>query len=391
MKRGAAIEFSFIVSDNKKNDIQTRVVNVGNRHLYDGEDIVFFHIHLLDKEAEPNHVRIGYKNWHIMTLPIIINGEKISIGNRTFMIDATHQLELNEDGHVKTIFITLENNKLTFDDHDPAQYIEPRVELPIDGLRQLTWIAFHPDDEILEDVSLQVIPQRTPTWFRIKSDYTSQISGTTVGKLAAGYWLDEEKPWEKPVHQIIKDRIRKENNFRYGRIREDETMIIAIHNFPEWTFEECGYFTFILSELPDRVCGCSPDGLAKRNDEIMVMEYKASYYSTEFPDYYIPQLYWEMIATRASTATLIRYKRKRQQTKDGRWKTLREAMAYTIQRDLNVEQLIIQSLITPNHQACQKACKDIVSKTKGIRMNIPEQLIDQHEQKKRDVIKKVLV
>ena len=164
-----------------------------------------------------------------------------------------------------------------------------------------------------------------------------------------------------------------------GRIREDEVLCIVMHNFAG-TYFETGYSAWdvvgrsdlqrleLHTMFPEKRWGCSPDGLfqnpaltwdkgvpAKTRqyysqfpDDIdptrCVLEFKVSFMSSKFPDYYIPQLYWEMIATGSVRAILVRYKRKRGQTNEGKWGVTREANAYEIYRDPSVEALLIANI-----------------------------------------------
>jgi hypothetical protein len=341
-----------------------RVVNVGDRRMWKGDDLVFFHLHFEPQLKSPEQffVEIFYleQKHCCLKLKIDVVGEieKITIEDRVFCLYPTYQLELSEDGKIKTLFLTLENNNLSFNNYDDGKpIVQPRIDgFPGDPrLKSIPYIPLHPDDLIYEGRTLEGVAQRTPLWYHIRTqEQQLVISGTSIEKYICGYWVERNNNSEsKDVKTILRDRRIQANNFRYGRIIEPETMIITMYNMPEVeAFEDCGRITFpvpewLLRKIPEPVCfTCSPDCcMAKSKGKRIVMEYKASYFNTSLPDYYLPQLYWEMMATNSDECRLVRYKKiKCQNMHTGVWYTRREACMYIVKRDPDVEKQILDTL-----------------------------------------------
>lgn len=415
----------------------TRVINVGSRHFSKGDDVVFFHIYLAPFVATGDTITVCYANGSpLYTLRVTGEPPKqtLSMGQRTFDFYPTYQVERlllapeNGGGGV-ILYLTLENNRISFDDEDTAPLIEPHVDLqtsvPGVSFTQLPFLPLHPYDPLLEGQSLHQMPQRVPTWYVARSE--GDISGSSVNKYAGGYWLDD-KEWSA----------RSDSLMRFGRLNEMYVQLIAMYNHQKWTFEECGTYCFQdpcpplagtglenslkkakiaaadAQQQPQFRFKASPDCLARvpgmtwdifpvttrkrfeneAEPDHMVMEYKASYTSTAFPDYYIPQLYWEMMATRSAQACLIRYKRRRQMDGEGRWVTSHEAMEYHIFRDPAVEDMILRNVhlsmqrptgmylkdwVAANfvfYQELQHVLKGIVNNTKGRALQIPKELLE---------------
>lgn len=418
------------------------VVNVGDKSLLNGDDVLCYHVHVPPGITRGGALSVLYHDMVAFTLPIDANAkplERVVEGARVFLLFPTHQLELRDEGHhVKTIFVTLENNQLSYDDLDFRVKLEPRVDcftVPHGvQFKTLTYIPLHPDDPLLENKTLAEIPQRTPTWFALRS--FTDVSGSSFGKYCAGYWVgdddDDKKDRHKTVRQVVRDRIARANNMRFGRIHEDAIMLIVMHNFPQWHYHEYGSIAFDAEtvaalKLPATThqYNCSPDGVAWVPSQTwdafpphiaahykstldckrVLLEYKASYRSTKLPDYYIPQLYWGMMATRSCCALLVRYKRRRGQGKNGRWTTLRECEAYLVFRDPRLERVMLDNLRATlarephvtlathtriNGAELRETLAREAKETRAKTMVIPEDVIEKHERKRYALIASLL-
>ncbi len=373
-------EFRFEVSCEE----EIRCVNIGDRRMSMGMDLVFFHLHFEPKktfdEGEYFTVSVFYQQQKHPCLTLTITHENplemVKLEDRLFFIYPTYQLEIARPeaetqpeaaSSIKTVFVTLENNNLAFEDLDDGK---PLVQPRIDGfkcdprLKSLPYIPLHPNDPIYENKTLEKWPQRIPLWYYTKNEEIKNdrkeliISGTVIEKYICGYWVERnaaERNESKNVFELLRERRLKGNNFRYGRLMEAETMMIVMHNMPEIeTFEECGRITFPVPEWlldkipePDKLhFACSPDAsIARAGGSSIVLEYKASYHQTSLPGYYIPQLYWEMMATNSQECRLVRYKRvKCQNMRTGVWHVKREASMYVVRRDPEVEKRILDTL-----------------------------------------------
>lgn len=402
-----------------------RVVNVGGHQIHKKDDILFFHIHMLPSECEPFKLRVYYLKTPVLTFHVLGKEprKELKLKGRTFLLYDTHQLEIRDDETLKTVFLTLENNKISFDDIDMDPQVEPHLPFLFEGVpgvvhHSMDYLPLHPfNDTLMENTNLVMYPQRTPMWFVTRNLYNVEVSSSNVGKFAAGYWLDNE-----PATPTIKDQLRKESNMRFGRIHEDAVMLITMYNYPTWEFFEVGRGFFSgkeqgLLQREDVAYASSRDGYALIPDitetfedypEIdprrCVLEFKASYSSSAFPDYYIPQLYWEMIEGNAAQAMLVRYKRRRAQV-GGVWKLTHQAHAYVVRRDPRVEAMIVRNVnaslsraprttlvehINNNYEPyaeLRETLAELAKSTKGIPLKIPEQLLDSHTERRRTIIK----
>ena len=431
----------------------TRVINVGQRHFSKGDDTVFFHIYLSPFSSLSDSVFICYAN-NTPLYTLRITGERpmetLTLGDddRTFEFYPTYQLEKLKDGAGVILYVTLENNRITFDDDDTAPLIEPHVDLRtcvVPGVKftQLPYIPLHPDDPLLEGRWLHEIPQRVPTWYVARGE--GDVSGSNVNKYAGGYWL-EDSGWSARSSSLMK----------FGRLNENNVQLIAMHNHQHWEFQECGTYVFQPPPPPPAAAvgnQVSAEGPTKKKIKVespptppasaavrykaspdclaiiplldwdvfpaatrarysatclphkMVMEYKASYSSTAFPDYYIPQLYWEMMATGSAQACLIRYKKRRQIDPQGKWGTNHEAMEYHIFRDPAVEDMIVRNVRISTQQkppgvtlkdwveACpqpykelQQVLKGVVERCKGRPLKIPKDLLDKAYKERKQYV-----
>jgi hypothetical protein len=419
-------------------DNKLQVVNVGDKQFLNGDDIVFLHVHCITNDSPEGPLIILYQNEPIFTLDISTGHSftsKISVQNRHFMFFKTHQIELNEDEKsIKTIYVTIENNSLSFNDMDSRLQLEPHLDVfdapPHVKFNPLNYIPLHPDDPLLEEALIYKIAQRTPTWFALRGMEATTISGTSLGKYTCGYWLTStEDNKAKTTMETVREQIRSANNMRFGRLNEDSIALIVMHNFPSWTYYEYGSIGFDFTKpsiqslqlITDNVhYNCSPDGLAVIAEQewkhfpahvvahykqfsdidpkLCLLEYKASYMSTKLPDYYLVQLYCGMMATSSLKAFLVRYKKRRGQQANGRWGTIREAHGYVVYRDPVVEQHILKNLkesllrskdVSLNDQVTQatyvelrQRFSDIAAAIVPIQMTIPYDVLDKYEKKK---------
>lgn len=461
LARGHCERFSFelVMTNNNNESLSLNVVNVGDKSFDQGDDIICFHIHL---ENPCNIATTGsklityYDNVPKFCFTIIAphNHKNTWIpggSDRKFLTFTTHVLELDSDtNELRCIMIIFENNRLNFDDFTKGHVhqIEPHLDdllKPPQGINYITLpitVPLHPADPLLEQVSLEHVSQRTPLWFALRTD--ESFSGTMCGKFAVGYWLKRDEKdriakKQKPVHDVIKDNLRQTSNMRMGRIREDEVLCIAMHNFIG-NYYETGYSAWDVINRPDlqqyglhtmfpsKRWGCSPDGLfesdsltwdvgipAKTRNHYSkyaphidpkrcVLEFKVSFHSSSFPDYYIPQLYWEMIATGSVRSILVRYKRCNGQRDDGKWGTVRVANAYEIYRDPDVEHLLIEnikkSLSKPpeipllqfieenpsSYKKLEKIFAAIAESTEAIPLKIPTVALEAMEKKRHAIM-----
>jgi len=417
-----------------------RVVNVGNRQIHKKDDVLFFHLHIARNNGAPFTLKVFYLQKPVLQFRILSEPvhKKLQLGERLFYLCDTHQLEMTEDGYVKRIYLTLLNNKIAFDDSDMDPQIEPHLPFLFQGVGGVTqdsldYLPLHPydDDDIMEGVPLVMVPQRTPTWFATKNvpDIKFEVTSSNVGKFSAAYWLERDSNTEP---QTIKEQLRKESLMRFGRIYEDCVMMTAMYNYPDWHYIESGRGYFSATELqrlglfnPSWISyGSSRDGLAiipgltwdkyphdyyrkiGIDPRRCALEFKASYMSTKFPDYYIPQLYWEMIEGEAAQAVLIRYKRRKANV-NGNWTTKHEAMLYHIYRDPEVEAMIVRNvnmsvsrnqevpLLTfvqenkASYDELAKKLKKIAEETEGVSLNIPQHLLDNYMKQRNMLIRNV--
>jgi hypothetical protein len=194
------------------------------------------------------------------------------------------------------------------------------------------------------------VQQRTPYWIGLR--LTMAVSGTKANKFGAGYFPEDEKL------ATGADEARKQSMMRIGRVSETSLLITYLENHPTHIFYEQGFVPF----PGEQTWGVSPDGLAldphltwesypKKTKEQygsfvdptrIALEFKCSLYSDKFPDYYIPQVYWEMICLGCAQGKLLRYKRRFNEEDvdyDGT-----SCMEYTIFRDKDIETMLLNNV-----------------------------------------------
>jgi hypothetical protein len=229
----------------------TRVINVGQRHFTKGDDTVFFHIYLSNFVASGDTVFIRYADSKTPLYTLRVSGERpkdtLVLEGRTFEFYPTYQLERLASNNEVILYVTLENNRITFDDDDTAPLIEPHIDLqtsvvPGVKFKQLPYLPLHPDDPLLEGRWLHELPQRVPTWYVARGE--NDVSGSNVNKYAGGYWL-EDSGWSA----------RSSSLMRFGRLNENNVQLIAMYNHQQWEFEECGTFVFDPKPPPAAASG----------------------------------------------------------------------------------------------------------------------------------------
>ncbi len=420
-------EFTFFFSP--EDDITLwRVVNLADRQLYKGDDILFYHFHVTLKKDKMCTLSVEYDKKIVVKMLISTQNPLETVecnDERTFLIFHMYQLEYNPvKEEVTRIYLTLENNRITFDDVDYDPQIEPSTKCIFEAPPSVTfhyrhWIPLHPDDELFLNENIANVSQRTPMWFEKYTTTSTTVSGSAVGKLACGYWVEENEQFVS-----FKERLRKQSNMRFGRLHEDDVQMITMNTFPDWIYHECGSIVFQHSDID---ASSSPDGLAfipertwndfpkevrknYENEDIdpskCVLEFKASYMSSKFPDYYIPQLYWEMMATKSAQAMLVRYKRRRVTNKTtGVIQLTHEAYGYKIYRDPDVEKMLIDNVkfsqqrpyatsmgewiraFPERYTNAQQLLKHVAESAQGIPMKIPEQALLNLEKKRKSILK----
>jgi hypothetical protein len=398
-----------------------------------------------------------------------------------------YQLEINPlRGTLTCLYLSLENNKITFSDTDCDPQIEPVLPFVFrepKGIHSesMHYLPLHPDDELLLEQRVADQAQRTPIWFNdssfgntvVSSGVTSsaissatgaaavgslgtqedlgggqagagaipEISGSSFGKFACGYWVAEDNfSNASNASEAVAAMLKKQSNMRFGRIYEDIAKLITMHNFPEWHYYECGRIAFgggggssgssgSLKAAANNLGGTtktyssSPDGLAiipgqawsafpektrgiVEDPRRCALEYKMSYMSSKFPDYYIPQLYAEMIALKAAMAVLVRCKRRRQ-TVNGVVKVVHEAFAYRITRDPDIEREILDNvafsqsapanvkladwvaLHRERYERLAHKLREIAEKTPAVPLKIPETLLGEYQARRKELLLKV--
>lgn len=300
---------------------------------------------------------------------------------------------------VSCLYFIIDNNRIAFNDtdFDTSPLYEPRLndfpEHPRYTPLRLS-IPLHPYDTAYEDVPLQYIPQRIPLWYAQREDTELYTSGSDAGKWSCGYWvLEKDNEQDNPLRRL--------SLTRYGRLKEPETTLVCLHNFINCLFFECGTYKDTEKRIK-----ASPDLLCKdmRTGEWSVFELKASYRSTKFPDYYIPQLYWEMMATNTRKATLVRYQSKRAATVQNKWGKFRKAFAYTIEYNAKVAEMLLDnvrfarqhlqgkslaevvSAFPKRFQQAQQVCAGIAAQTLGKELDIPTDELDRYENFRRNLL-----
>lgn len=250
-------------------------------------------------------------------------------------------------------------------------------------------IPLHPLDDVYDDISLQYVSQRIPIWYAQRNPDDHYTSGSEAGKWSCGFWVDKDDDAND------QNSLRITSIMRYGRLKEPETTMVCLHNFTNCLFFECGTY-----KDAERMIRASPDLLCKdlTTDKWSVFELKASYQSVKFPDYYIPQLYWEMMATQTRQATLVRYQSKRASTPQNKWGKTRKAMAYTIDYNDKIATMLLDNVafvrqhlpalkslkavvqaFPKRFQQAQAVCAGVVAQTPGKELEIPEKQLDDYE------------
>lgn len=462
------------------------VVNIGRRKFSAGEDIVHFHITfspgIPGNDAQGNGIllrraalRICRKGnvhafeafvwlrptqWEMMVHHF---NEDDAQHARLFWEFPTHQLEVDPATLMVTgMYMTLENNQLSYDDMSPK--IQPHIDMasyyivPTFGptrYQALPWYPLDPEDPLLEGVNVANIQQRTPVWFNLRHGMY-HTSGSSAENRAAGFWVEsneqeQEAYLEQSLDEQMSKAILKRNNMRFGRIYEDDLVMIFLHNFPNAVFMEQGYVVYPWPNVPNAPpvemkefvehWGASPDGVAicpqwswaqcptwvqnayashtfgktKLDPRRVALEFKASYRSTKLPEYYIVQLYWEMMATNTVHAYLLRYKRRRQHVPGGggTYKTVRACQCYHVWRDANDEAMFIYNVVftirmlqkhsnltlaelirkdpKQRYSKCRARCLSIAqdaSKT-GQTMDIPNDVLEASDTMRWEIIRNV--
>jgi hypothetical protein len=331
----------------------------------------------------------------LLSIPLVVRGDPLPDERTTLTPDrdfiTTRALFLEFDkisNTCRVIYLILDNNRIAFNDKDfdTRALYEPRLNdfppHPRYCSLQLN-IPLHPLDEAYNDISLQYVSQRIPLWYEQRTSEDFSTSGSDAGKWSCGYWVDDERD---------DNNLRIKSIMRYGRLKEPEATLACLHNFPNHLFFECGTYSD-----HERHLRASPDLLCKdiHTDQWSVFELKASYMSVKFPDYYIPQLYWEMMVTRTKKATLVRYQSKRAATPQNKWAKQRRAMAYTISYDEKVAQMLLDNVafvrdqggnlkqvvqaFPKRFQQARAVCAGIAAQTPGRELEIPTDDIDAYE------------
>jgi hypothetical protein len=469
-----------------------RVINVGNRQIYKGDDRIFFHLYFHETPFEESASFVLHVDYldvsGILKIPVVLKREQGQLdalglprsATREFLLFDYYQLEINPLlGTLTCLYLSLENNKITFSDTDCDPQIEPVLPFVFrepKGIHSesMHYLPLHPDDELLIEQRVADQAQRTPIWFNDSSFGTTtsggggatfggtndstrnslgaqgdsstgqagagagagaggtpEISGSSFGKYACGYWVAEDSIGSEAA--AAADILKKQSNMRFGRIYEDVAKLITMHNFPEWHYYECGRIAFhgggggghydVATKVATKGYSSSPDGLAiipgqtwsvfpektrgiVEDPRRCALEYKMSYMSSKFPDYYIPQLYAEMIALKAAMAVLIRCKRRRQ-TVNGVVKVVHEAFAYRIMRDPDVEREILENvafsqsapanvkladwvaLHRGRYERLANKLREIAEKTPAVPLKIPERLLEEYQARRKELLSKV--
>ena len=270
--------------------------------------------------------------------------------------------------------------------------------------------------------------QRVPFWFLQRGI----ISGSSVGKNGAGYWVERDASEAAAAvaagatGETFTPQVKA--RMRQGRIEEPAVLLTYLHGNPTHVFYEQGYI--VMSEL-NKDFGVSPDGLAvdpalnwetfpcaKTREEYgphtpagvncapgfagstidptrIALEFKVSAYSSKFPDYYIPQLYWEMIALHAPQARLLRMHTRKNQSGS-------KCMQYTIYRDRDTENALLANVMRAYEAVyVKKTCKlvDLVNdpaytairarfdklakETLGVELQVPASLVADYHAKRQ--------
>lgn len=450
-----------------------RVINIGGRKLSRGDDILHFKLifspeipggdaqgmgHLLRRAAlrvcrkgnlQDSHLFMWLRptRWTMTTR--IMDGED----DRKFWEFPTHQLEVNaQTNGVCGMYLILENNQLSYDDIAPK--IEPHVDIasyhiiPTYGTERyvaLDWYPLDPLDRALEGIHVSQIQQRTPVWFNLRPGKTS---GSTAGKKAAGFWVERDEEDKNNYHTMemgkqVRQMVGKRNRMRFGRIREDDVPVIFLHNYPDFVFVEQGYIDYPWPAVPNPAApemkdfvkrwGASPDGSVFNPNMTWSMfpknireayehcatttvdprratfEAKCSYASTKFPDYYVPQLYWEMMADNTCHSYLLRYKRRRGHDSDGTYKTLRQCNSYHVYRNPEVEMVLVRNVLYTvrmlqkhpdldlvtlirqdpkrRYSSCRKMCKAIAESIEPRIMEIPEDILEAGDRLRWEILR----
>lgn len=354
---------------------QTRFVvrNLCNSSFSYGNDVVFFEVEfeppLEEDTVSQSMLRIGsiHKADHVFFLPIMPPNQDhhpVSFPHAdpipiTYWIFETHAvryryLKTKSTNVTRTVVssmeFSLENNQTS--QRTPSTF---KIEMGLDPtfhilpllLGKERYVGTHffpldPDVDIGKAISTELIPQRTPRWYGLRGE----VGGSTVSKLL-GFW---------PYSSSSSFDAKKQNQMRFGRIREMDLLLIYMHNLSEnAVFHEKGW----LQHYGHSDWGCSPDGYIVEPETPAdavsvkiqaaypdlditkgVVEFKASFFTRKMEAYFIPQVYWEMMCCGTMWGDLVRY-----MERNGRVgsvvKKLIECFAYRIHRNPKVEAVLV--------------------------------------------------
>jgi hypothetical protein len=275
-----------------------------------------------------------------------------------YVVYPTHALKTEEDGTLASKMYFRAENNLLYGGGTLRIQMEPAIDMgslflePEFGSERFKGLHFFPVDVDPAEHALTIdprnIPQRTPLWFKLRSE----VSGSRAYKLM-GYF-----PGEREF--TLFDRC----TMRFGSLSEDISVIGYLTRWPSRRFEEVGTcsappdgYPANWGASPDgRVCdpdmtwGAVPEKFRKHytNGRFDVtkgaIEIKSSRRKKGMEDYFYPQVYMEMIALDVMWCDLVRYCRSRYKDSDGKWVYKHSFRVHRIYRHEPTEALLVKCL-----------------------------------------------
>lgn len=291
--------------------------------------------------------------------------ETFVLMDKIYHVFETHQLCQDPDGELTyAVYIQFDNvvgNKKQLAVDMTLQYLPKLFK---NRFKRVPFFPYDVDPAMYGlKIEPQKIPQRTPLWFKLRSE----VTGSKAYKLM-GFWVPtkaENPNWKYDVPEVFSEQSK--TNIRMGTHSEEYAFMLLLLNNPNLSLELTGMCPCPPNAGVPIGWSASPDGLLIDADMTWetipesiskhiqdrtlfdprrgVMEIKASSKKLTMEAYFYPQVYMEMIATNAMWCDVVRYKKSSSfDSVSGTWVTSHIARVYRIYRHEPTVQTLIKMI-----------------------------------------------
>lgn len=220
-------------------------------------------------------------------------------GELEYELYRTHQLSTGNDGQtIDCIYVRIDTVAKSVCTNENQSILMERTN---GRCRFLNW--FPPDIDPASfglSIDSRLIPQRTPLWYKLRGDVSGSKAALLLGWFvphpAQGPWSYDKQPPFTAFQKSI---------MHLGTVSEDVILLSYLMYYTKRVYHETGW----INHPTRKGWGCSPDGIVDdlEGPSRGVLEMKTSKFKSCFENYYIPQLYMEMMTVDVQWADLCRY------------------------------------------------------------------------------------